>query len=807
MENEILDPRSDKAEQAASGPTDTTDASKALPEDVLILVPMRNTVLFPGVVMPITVGREKSIAAVQEAVRSERPVGVLLQRDASVDAPGSDDLHRTGTVASVLRYVAAAEGVHHLICKGERRFRVLDFLPGFPFLVARIDYFDEPTTDTKEVEARALLLRKKALEAIELLPQAPAELSGALQQTADPAALANMVASFMDIDLDEKQALLETRDLHERLDKVIGLLSDRLDVLRLTRELDEQTQEKMSARQREYMLREQLKTIRRELGEDEGGGAEVEEIEAAIESAAMPEEAEKEARRELKRLERMSDASAEYSMVRNYLDWLTALPWSRLDDEVIDIAAAERILDEDHYGLEKVKKRILEFLAVRKLNPEGRSPILCLVGPPGVGKTSLGKSIARAMGREFVRASLGGVHDEAEMRGHRRTYIGALPGNIIQAIRKAGTRNPVFMLDEMDKLGAGFRGDPSSALLEVLDPEQNATFRDNYLGVPFDLSRVLFIGTANVLDNIPGPLRDRMEVIEIAGYTDEEKLEIAREYLLPRQREQNGIDASQVAVDDSALARIISDYTREAGVRNLERQIGALLRHAAVRIAADETLQLSLSADDVPAILGPAPFERETAARTGLPGVATGLAWTPVGGDILFIEAMRSPGKGKLILTGQLGDVMRESAQAALSLLKSRAAALGVDPGELESSDIHIHVPAGAIPKDGPSAGVAMYVALVSLATGRPVKSGLAMTGEVSLRGLVLPVGGIKEKCLAAVRAGIGTVLLPARNRKDLEDIPQSARSKLDFVWLEHLDEAVQAALEEAPQTAPADAA
>ncbi len=807
MENEILDPRSDKAEQAASGPTDTTDASKALPEDVLILVPMRNTVLFPGVVMPITVGREKSIAAVQEAVRSERPVGVLLQRDASVDAPGSDDLHRTGTVASVLRYVAAAEGVHHLICKGERRFRVLDFLPGFPFLVARIDYFDEPTTDTKEVEARALLLRKKALEAIELLPQAPAELSGALQQTADPAALANMVASFMDIDLDEKQALLETRDLHERLDKVIGLLSDRLDVLRLTRELDEQTQEKMSARQREYMLREQLKTIRRELGEDEGGGAEVEEIEAAIESAAMPEEAEKEARRELKRLERMSDASAEYSMVRNYLDWLTALPWSRLDDEVIDIAAAERILDEDHHGLEKVKKRILEFLAVRKLNPEGRSPILCLVGPPGVGKTSLGKSIARAMGLEFVRASLGGVHDEAEMRGHRRTYIGALPGNIIQAIRKAGTRNPVFMLDEMDKLGVGFRGDPASALLEVLDPEQNATFRDNYLGVPFDLSRVLFIGTANVLDNIPGPLRDRMEVIEIASYTDEEKLEIAREYLLPRQREQNGIDASQVAVDDSALARIISDYTREAGVRNLERQIGALLRHAAVRIAADETLQLSLSADDVPAILGPAPFERETAARTGLPGVATGLAWTPVGGDILFIEAMRSPGKGKLILTGQLGDVMRESAQAALSLLKSRAAALGVDPGELESSDIHIHVPAGAIPKDGPSAGVAMYVALVSLATGRPVKSGLAMTGEVSLRGLVLPVGGIKEKCLAAVRAGIGTVLLPARNRKDLEDIPQSARSKLDFVWLEHLDEAVQAALEEAPQTAPADAA
>jgi ATP-dependent Lon protease len=807
MDNDILDPQNDDTERAASEPAGAKESSSALPEDVLILVPMRNTVLFPGVVMPVTVGREQSIAAVQEAVRSERPIGLLLQRDESVDAPTPDDLHATGTLAGVLRYVAGPDGIHHLIARGERRFRIIDYLSGFPFLVARIDYVDEPAVANKEVEARALLLRKKAMEAIELLPQAPAELAGAVQQTTDPGTLANMVASFMDIDTAEKQALLETLDLHERLDKVIGLLSDRLDVLRLTRELDEQTQEKMSAKQREYMLREQLKTIRRELGEDEGGGAEIEEIEAAIESAAMPEEAEKEARRELKRLERMSDASAEYSMVRNYIDWLTALPWSKVDDEVIDIAAAERILDEDHHGLEKVKKRILEFLAVRKLNPEGRSPILCLVGPPGVGKTSLGKSIARAMGLEFVRASLGGVHDEAEMRGHRRTYVGALPGNIVQAIRKAGTRNPVFMLDEMDKLGAGFHGDPASALLEVLDPEQNATFRDNYLGVPFDLSRVLFIGTANVLDSIPGPLRDRMEVIEIASYTDEEKLEIARQYLLPRQRAQNGVDASRVAVDDAALERIIGEYTREAGVRNLERQIGAVLRHAAVRIAADEAVRLTISADDIADILGPAPFERETAARAGAPGVATGLAWTPVGGDILFIEAMRSPGKGKLILTGQLGDVMRESAQAALSLLKSRAVDLGVDPAELESSDIHIHVPAGAIPKDGPSAGVAMYVALVSLATGRPLRSALAMTGEVSLRGLVLPVGGIKEKCLAAVRAGIETVLLPARNRKDLEEIPESAREKLEFVWLEHLDEAVEAALQDMPETAPADAA
>jgi len=804
VEDEILEPGTDTTEHVASAADDAQASARALPEDVLILVPMRNTVLFPGVVMPVTLGREQSIAAAQEAVRSERPIGLLLQRDESVETPGADDLHRTGTVANVLRYVTGADGTHHLICRGERRFRIVDFLEGFPFLVARIDYIDEPSTFTKEEEARALVLRKKAVETVQLLPQAPAEIASAIQQTTEPSVLANMIASFVDIDATKKQALLETLDLSECLDEIIGILGDRLDVLRLSRELDEQTQEKMSAQQREYMLREQLKTIRRELGDDDGGRAEIEELEEAIGNAGMPEEAEKEARKELKRLERMSDASAEYSMVRNYIDWLTSLPWARLDDEVIDMAAAERILDEDHYGLAKVKKRILEFLAVRKLNPEGRSPILCLVGPPGVGKTSLGRSIARAMDLEFVRASLGGVHDEAEMRGHRRTYVGAMPGNIIQAIRKAGTRNPVFMLDEMDKLGAGFHGDPASALLEILDPEQNATFRDNYLGVPFDLSRVLFIGTANVLDGIPGPLRDRMEVIEIASYTDEEKLAIARQYLLPRQRGQTGVDESRVSVDDAALARIIGEYTREAGVRNLERQIGALLRHSAVHIAAGKDVHETIGGDDVAAILGAPRFERETETRTSVPGVATGLAWTPVGGDILFIEAMRAPGKGKLILTGQLGDVMRESAQAALSLMKSRAAELGIDAGELESSDIHIHVPAGAIPKDGPSAGVAMYVALASLVTGRPVKSDVAMTGEVSLRGLVLPVGGIKEKCLAAARAGLRTVMLPARNRKDLEDIPESAREKLEFVWLEHVDQAAEAALQAAPEAEPA---
>ncbi|HET6520600.1 MAG TPA: endopeptidase La, partial [Geminicoccaceae bacterium] len=501
------------------------------------------------------------------------------------------------------------------------------------------------------------------------------------------------------------------------------------------------------------------------------------------------------ARKELRRLERMPEGAAEHGMIRTYLDWLIELPWSRLTDDNIDIAEARRVLDEDHYDLDKIKRRILEYLAVRKLNPRGKSPILCFVGPPGVGKTSLGQSIARAMGRKFVRASLGGVHDESEIRGHRRTYIGSLPGNIIQGIRKAGTRNPVFMLDEMDKLGAGFHGDPSSALLEVLDPEQNGTFRDNYLAVPFDLSQVMFIGTANVLDAIPGPLRDRMEIIELPSYTEEEKVEIARRYLVRRQIEANGLKPEQAGITDEALHRIVREYTREAGARNLERQIGAVLRHAAVRIASGDAERVRIDAEDIPTILGAPRFESEVALRTSVPGVATGLAWTPVGGDILFIEATRPPGSGKLILTGQLGDVMKESAQAALSLVKSRARDLGVDPALFERSDIHVHVPAGAIPKDGPSAGVAMFTALVSLLTGRTVRSDTAMTGEISLRGLVLPVGGIKEKVVAAVAAGITRVLLPARNRRDFDDIPESAREKVEIVWVERVDEAIAAAL------------
>jgi ATP-dependent Lon protease len=599
----------------------------------------------------------------------------------------------------------------------------------------------------------------------------------------------------MDLKAPEKQSVLEIVEVSARVDRVLELLSHRIEVLKLSREIESKTKATMDERQREYVLREQMRQIQKELGEGEGTAAELAELAKAIEAAGMPEEITAHAKKELKRLERMPDSSAEYSMARTYVDWLVELPWKVEKPPALDMGEARRILDEDHYGLEKVKRRIIEFLAVRKLAPEGRSPILCFVGPPGVGKTSLGQSIARALGRKFVRVSLGGVHDEAEMRGHRRTYIGALPGNIIQAIKKAGGRDCVMMLDEVDKLGAGFHGDPSAALLEVLDPEQNNTFRDNYLGVPFDLSKVVFITTANVLDSIPGPLRDRMEIIPLPGYTEEEKLEIAKRYLVKRQREANGLKADQVQLGDAVLAAIIRDYTREAGVRNLEREIGGVLRHAAVRIAEGATVPVRIDVPQLAEILGPAKFESEVAQRTSVPGVATGLAWTPVGGDILFVEASRTPGGGKLILTGQLGEVMKESAQAALTLVKSRAVALGIDLAALEKSDIHVHVPAGAIPKDGPSAGVAMFTALTSLLAGRPVRSDTAMTGEISLRGLVLPVGGIKEKVLAAMRGGIETVLLPARNRKDLQDVPEGARARLRFVWLETVDDAVQHAL------------
>jgi ATP-dependent Lon protease len=782
-------------QEKAGGGAQKDDAHPTPPQDALIILPMRQTVMFPGIMLPLAIGREQSIAAAQEAVRAGRMLGVLLQTDPAIDNPGPEHLHRVGTAAEILRYVTAPDGTHHVIARGVRRFRVTEFLPGYPYPVARVEDIGVSEVMTPEIEARVQLLRERAREAAQLLPIASPEVLAAIEGLESPSALADFIAGIADTKPAEKQEVLETLDVKERLDKVLTLIAQRIEVLKLAKEIAEQTQQSLSSQQREHILREQLRQIQKELGEGDDKTIEIAELRKMIEAAGMPNEAEDQAKKELKRLERMPEAAAEYAMIRTYLDWLVDLPWSKLSPERIDISEARRILDEDHYGLDKVKRRILEYLAVRKLNPEGKSPILCFVGPPGVGKTSLGQSIARTTGRKFARLSLGGVHDEAEIRGHRRTYIGALPGNIIQSIRKAGTRNPVLMLDEVDKLGAGFHGDPSSALLEVLDPEQNSTFRDNYLAVPFDLSKVMFIGTANLLDTIPATVRDRMEVIEIPGYIEEEKLQIAKRYLLKRQLANAGLTQEQCEITDGALLTIIRDYTREAGVRNLERQIAAVCRHVAMRVAEGSAGRVRIDDGDLFAILGAPRFEREVAMRTSVPGVATGLAWTPTGGDILFIEATRVPGRGKLILTGQLGDVMKESAQAALTLVKARSTQMGIKLQNFEKSDVHIHVPAGAIPKDGPSAGVAMFVALVSLLTGRTARSDTAMTGEISLRGLVLPIGGVKEKVLAAVRAGITTVLLPARNKKDLDDVPATARDHVRFVWLERVDDAVAAAL------------
>jgi ATP-dependent Lon protease len=769
-----------------------------IPEDALIIIPVRDMVLFPGAIGPIAIARPKSIAAAQQALREQRPIGIVLQRSPETEEPGPDDLYRVATIANIVRYITAPDGTHHIVCQGVQRARILDFLPGTPFPAARIQQIPEPTTSSPEIEARALNLQRQAIEATELLPQAPQELVAMFQSTTAPGALADLATSFMDIKPQDKQEVLETIDLTLRVEKVSKHLAERLEVLRISNEIGQKTRASFDERQREAILREQMATIQRQLGEGDGKAAEVAELTAAIAQAKMPPEADAHARKELRRYERMPEAAGEAGMVRTYLDWLIELPWALPAEKPIDIKEARRILDADHFGLEKIKTRIIEYLAVRKLAPQGKAPILCFVGPPGVGKTSLGQSIARAMDRPFVRVSLGGVHDEAEIRGHRRTYIGALPGNIIQGIKKAGTRNCVMMLDEIDKMGRGVQGDPSAAMLEVLDPEQNGTFRDNYLAVPFDLSRVVFIATANMLDQIPGPLLDRMELISLAGYTEEEKLEIAKRYLVRRQLEANGLTAEQAEIEPEALKLVVKGYTREAGVRNLEREIGKLFRHVAVQVAEGTAAKVVVTAQDIGTVLGQPRFEGEIAQRTSVPGVATGLAWTPVGGDILFIEASRVSGRGGMILTGQLGEVMRESVQAALTLVKSKATQLGIDQSVFEKSDIHVHVPAGATPKDGPSAGVAMFTALTSLLTNRTVRSDTAMTGEISLRGLVLPVGGIKEKVVAAAAAGLKRVMLPARNKRDYDDIPKSARDKLEFIWLERVDEAIAAALEPA---------
>lgn len=769
--------------------------SSPLPEDALIVVAVQDAVLFPGAVIPLAATRPIMTEALQAAARESRHVAVVLQRDPAMDKPGLADLHAIGTEARLLRYLTAPDGTHHAILQGIGRVRLTGAAEDAPTLAAHVERIPEPDADGAEIAARTHQLRERALETLRLIEQVPPDLIATIQNVEPPGLLADLVAGLLDLLPADKQEILEIIDLPARLDRVLWRLAYRLEVLRLSADIGKRTRETMAGRQREFMLREQMKAIQKELGEDDGA-PELQDLERALNEAGLPEEAERQAKRELRRLKQMPEGSPEVGMLRTYLEWLSELPWTLGDMPPIDVAAARRVLDEEHFGLEKIKRRIVEFLAVRKLNPGGKGPILCFVGPPGVGKTSLGQSIAHATGQPFVRVSLGGVHDESEVRGHRRTYIGALPGNIIQAIRRAGSRECVMMLDEIDKLGSGgFQGDPASAMLEVLDPEQNNTFRDAYLAVPFDLSRVLFIATANQLDTIPGPLRDRMEVVQLSGYTAEEKQAIARRYLLPRQQAQNGLADGDVEVDDDALAAIIDDYTREAGVRSLEREVGAVFRSAAVRVAEGGAERpIRIGTESLPAILGPSRFDPEVAGRAAMPGVATGLAWTPVGGDILFIESSRMPGGGRLILTGQLGDVMKESAQAALSLVKSRAEQLGIEPS-LFQGDIHVHVPAGAIPKDGPSAGVAMFMSLASLLLHRAVDPAVAMTGEISLRGLVLPVGGIREKVVAAARAGITTVMLPARNRRDYDDIPPSARDKLRFVWLDTVDDAIRAAL------------
>ena len=767
-----------------------------LPEDALVCLAIRGMVLFPGVVLPVVIGREASVRAVQAAVQAGASIGLLLQKDPEDDDPDPSELHTIGTAADIVRYLTAPDGTHHAIVQGQERFRTIEVLSTSPFLVVRAERLPEPTFDElpTEIAARFMHLRQQATEAIDLLPEKPEDLEAAVNNAPSPAILADLVATFMDLPVEEKQEILESVDLEPRMALVSEKLAGLVEVLRLSSDMREATKETLEKGQREYFLREQLRTIQKELGE--GEAVEIQDLREQIEKSGMTDQVRKEATKELARLERMPEAAAEHGMVRTYLEWLLELPWNELSTDSIDIKSARVILDEDHYGLEKVKRRIVEFLAVRKLAPDGKSPILVLVGPPGVGKTSLGQSVARAMGRKFVRISLGGVHDESEIRGHRRTYVGSMPGAIIQQIRKAGTRNPVFMLDEMDKLGTGFHGDPASALLEVLDPEQNREFVDHYLNVPFDLSRVLFIATANVIDQIPGPLRDRCEVIELPGYTEEEKLQIAKRYLVARRREANGLKPRQITLKDDALTEIIRSYTREAGCRSLEREIGAVVRAVATRIAAGEIKSKTVRAADVNEILGAPRFESELAMRTSVPGVATGLAWTPVGGELLFVEVSSMPGKGELILTGQLGDVMKESARAAITLVKSRADDLGIPSEAFEKTDLHIHVPAGAIPKDGPSAGVAIFTALVSLLTKRTVKSDIAMTGEISLRGLVLPVGGIKEKVLAAHRAGIRRVLLPSKNKKDEEDIPEGARKALKLTYLDKVEDALEVALE-----------
>ncbi len=764
---------------------------------VLPVLPLRHSVFFPQQATPLSVGREGSVRAVEEALRGEGLIIVVAQTDGAVDEPTEKDLHWTGTVARVLKVFTLADGTRSVLTEGMGRGRLLSILQSEPFLRAVVqDVPEEPATGV-EAEAIATSLKGLFKRAAELSPNLTGEQVSMILTVEEPAAIADMITSMLPVGPDEKQQILEAFNVDDRLQKVMLMLTKLVQRLELGSKIQSEVQDGITKSQREYVLREQLKAIRKELGEDEGN-VEQSELRKKIDEAGLPEEARKAAEREYKRLSQMNQASAEYMVSRTYLDWILDLPWQKSTPDVLDIPRARQVLENDHYGLDKVKNRILEYLAVRKLKSDMRGPILVFVGPPGVGKTSLGRSIANALGRNFVRISLGGVHDEAEIRGHRRTYIGALPGRIIQGLRKAGSNNPVFMLDEIDKVGQDFRGDPASALLEVLDPEQNSTFSDHYLEIPFDLSKVMFIATANMIEPVPAALRDRMEIIEIPSYVEEEKVHIARVFLMPKQLREHGLSPAQLDVEDGALRTMIAGYTREAGVRNLERKIATIARGAARDIAEGKTEKAVVAQDSLSKYLGHQRFFPDVAERINRPGIALGLAWTPVGGDILFIEATRMKGKGGLVLTGQLGDVMKESVQAAVSFIAANARALGVPVDFRSKMDIHVHVPAGAVPKDGPSAGVTMLTALTSLLTGRIVRNDLAMTGEITLRGAVLPVGGIKEKVLAALRAGVTSIILPERNRLDLEDIPESSLAgakPVQFQFVKEMSQVIELAL------------
>ncbi len=770
--------------------------TEKIPE-ILPILPLFETALFPKMVTPLVVMQRESIQLVDEAMSKDRIIGLLLSKKAEAKPKYTEkDLYRVGTSALILKMARTSDNNAQLLVQGLGRFKVKEFISGKPYLQASVEHLEDKEIKDKEIEALMTNIIGLFARIVELSPGLPQETLSMAKSIKEPGTLADMVASVINCTLEEKQKVLELIDVKKRLIEVTRLVNYQVEILELGNKIQSQVKVDMDKTQREYFLRQQLKAIKEELGEKEEAKVEIEEYRAKIKEKDLPEEAAKEAERELDRLSRMHPSSAEYTVALTYLDWITSLPWHEGTKDTLDIKKARKILDEDHYGLEKAKRRIIEYLAVRKLKPESKGPILCFAGPPGTGKTSLGRSIARALGRKFYRISLGGVRDEAEIRGHRRTYVGALPGRIIQGIRRTESNNPVFMLDEIDKVGADFRGDPSSALLEVLDPEQNYSFSDHYLDVPFDLSKVMFITTANVLDTIPPALRDRMEVLELLGYTQDEKIKIANRYLIPRQREAHGLKPDQISFTKGAIKQVISGYTREAGLRNLEREIASICRGVASKIAEGEAESVTIKVKDISKYIGPIRFTTEVKARVSTPGVAMGLAWTPSGGELLFIESTAMTGKKGLTLTGQLGDVMKESATAALSFVRANASSLGIDDEFFETHDIHIHIPAGAIPKDGPSAGVTMLTSLTSLLTNKTIKKDLAMTGEITLRGQVLPVGGIKEKILAAHRAGIKTVILPKWNEKDLVDIPKKIQKEIKFHFVNKMLDVLKIALE-----------